>query len=193
MASSKGWIIKGKGKLHELESESRDLAHIATQLVAVARPDAEENFMNQGGANWYLMNSRQSISHLMTEPLLAERMGLPADFGFEHHLLSTLVFEDVTVEAPHHGNYFGLLLLFDVSAYPLLPFDNVHKKRTDASTANALHAHCAESLFQSFPTCDASVCLLQPFANAVGAASKEIVLLLLITKLESVTWCQLAF
>lgn len=31
MASSKGWLIKGKGKLHELESESRDLAHIATQ------------------------------------------------------------------------------------------------------------------------------------------------------------------
>jgi hypothetical protein len=59
--------------------------------------------------------------------------------------------------------------------------------------ASALHAHCAESPFQSFPTCDASVCLLQPFANAVGAASKEIVLLLLITKLESVTWCQLAF
>ena len=111
LASSKGWLIKGKGKLHELESESRDLAHIATQLVAVARPDAEENFMNQGGANWYLMNSRQSISHLMTEPLLAERMGLPADFGFEHHLLSTLVFEDVTVEAPHHGNSFGLLLM----------------------------------------------------------------------------------
>jgi hypothetical protein len=59
--------------------------------------------------------------------------------------------------------------------------------------ASALHGHCAESHFQSFPTGDASVCLLQPFANAVGAASKEIVLLLLITKLESVTWCQLAF
>ena len=47
----------------------------------------------------------------MSEPFLAERMGLPADFGFEHHLLSTLVFEDVTVQAPHHGNSFGLLLM----------------------------------------------------------------------------------
>jgi hypothetical protein len=111
MASSKGWLIEGKGKLHELESQSRDLAHIATQLVAVARLDAVENFMNERDANWYLMNSRQGISHLMTEPLLAERMGLPADFGFHRQLLSTLVFEDVTVQAPHHGNSFGLLLM----------------------------------------------------------------------------------
>ena len=88
--------------------------------------------MTQEGAKWYIMNSRQSISHLMSEPFLAERMGLPADFGFEHHLLSTLVFEDVTVEAPHHGNYFGLLLLFDVSAYPLLPFATANNKRMDA-------------------------------------------------------------
>jgi hypothetical protein len=111
MATSKGWLIQGKGKLHELESESRDLAHIATHLVAVARPDAEENYMNERDANWYLMNSREGISHLMMEPLLAERMGLPADFGFSHHLLSTLVFEDVAVQAPHHGNFFGLLLM----------------------------------------------------------------------------------
>ena len=111
MASSKGWLIKGKCKLHELEFESRVLAHIATQLVAVARPDAEENFMNERGANWYRKNSHKGISHLMTEPLLDERMGIPADFGFEHHLLSTLVFEDVTMKAPHHGKSFGMLLM----------------------------------------------------------------------------------
>jgi hypothetical protein len=46
--------------------------------------------------------------------------------------LSTLVFEDVAVEAPHHGNYFGLLLLFDVSAYPLLPFATANNNRMDA-------------------------------------------------------------
>jgi hypothetical protein len=111
IASSKGWLIQGKGKLEELEAESRDLAHIATQLVAIARPDALENVMNDGDANWYLMNSREGIAHLLREPLLSERMGLSADFGFTHALQATLVFEDVEVQAPHHGNYFGLLLM----------------------------------------------------------------------------------
>ncbi len=117
IATSKGWIIQGKGRLSELEGESRDLALIATELVAVARPDAEDNCLNERGANWYLMNSREGISHLLREPLLAERLGLPTDFGFTHALKGTLVFEDVQVEAPHHGNYFGLLLMKSVTEY----------------------------------------------------------------------------
>jgi hypothetical protein len=112
IASSKGWFIRGKGKLNALENESQDLAHIAAKLVAVARPEAEENFMNERGANWYLMNSRESLAHLLCEPLLTERLGLPADFGV--FLQGALVFEDVKVEAPHHGNLFGLLLIRSV-------------------------------------------------------------------------------
>jgi hypothetical protein len=109
IATCKGWLIQGKGKLSELEYESRDLAHIATKLVTVAKPDAKDNFMNERDANWYLMNSGESLSHLLTEPLLTERLGLPADFGVM--LKKTLVFEDVKVEAQHHGNLFGLLLM----------------------------------------------------------------------------------
>jgi hypothetical protein len=111
IATSKGWLIQGKGKLTDLENESRDLAHIATKLVAVAIPDAEDNFMSESGSNLYLMNTRASLAHLLCAPLLTERLGLPDDFGFNNYLQGTLVFEDVKVEAPHHGNLFGLLLM----------------------------------------------------------------------------------
>ena len=63
------WLIQGEGKFSELEYESRDLAHIATKLVAVAKPDAKDNFMNERDANWYLMNSGESLSHLLKSML----------------------------------------------------------------------------------------------------------------------------
>lgn len=118
IASCKGWLIHGKGSVSELEYESRDLAHIATKLVAIARPNAEENFVNEGGANWYLMNSGDSLARLLMDPLLIERLKLPADFGL---LRRTLVFEDVKVEAPHHGNFFGLLLMKSVIQHVFTP------------------------------------------------------------------------
>lgn len=89
IASCKGWALEGKGWLNHMEGEHMELCHIGQSLVEVARPAAADNYTSLWGSNWYMMNSGEGISHLLREPLLAERLGLPPDFSLQvrHHLL----------------------------------------------------------------------------------------------------------
>jgi hypothetical protein len=80
IAKCNGWGIEGKGWLRHMEGQSMDLCRIAGELVDVARPAAEDNCLTMWGSNWHLMNSSQGIAHLLREPALAERLGLPPDF-----------------------------------------------------------------------------------------------------------------
>ena len=66
-----------------MEGESMDLCHIGQALVEIARPAAADNFTSMWGSNWYMMNSGEGISHLLREPLLAERLGLPPGFELQ--------------------------------------------------------------------------------------------------------------
>lgn len=66
-----------------MEGESMELCQLGQALVEVARPTAADNFISLWGSNWYMMNSREGISHLLREPALAQRLGLPPDFSLQ--------------------------------------------------------------------------------------------------------------
>ena len=57
-----------------MEGQSMDLGRIAGSLLDVARPTTAEKYFSG------LMNSSQSISHLLREPPLAKRLDIPPDF-----------------------------------------------------------------------------------------------------------------